>query len=328
MGNRAQEVTQRTRSFLFLSLAAATAFQLGIQKISICENGVASLNIPISGQTVGTLLTRSTHPAFLKQFQDFTRQIVEAETSVTNPFLFKTKTEMIKMLRTWSQADLMGGTISCSYTQGRTRLQPQCGTCFQCVNRRFSVIAAGEEAHDPVEYYEKDLFTHPLEEGRETAYAEGYVRTAYEIAQLNDGQLFAKYPQLQDVERPEDLSADQCGQELYDLFQRHAEEVIGVAEAKLTQHRRDLLVSRPSNSSTKSLDLGQDGIRRRGPGEGRRGDVIFFDKAFDPAHELLHTAKRAAADRALRDDIEPDLHLVEPGGIGGGVVNVIARSRR
>jgi 7-cyano-7-deazaguanine synthase in queuosine biosynthesis len=248
MGNQAQEVTQRTRSFLFLSLAAATAFQLGIQKISICENGVVSLNIPISGQTVGTLLTRSTHPTFLKQFQDFMRQIVEAEISVTNPFLFKTKTEMIKMLRTWSQADLMGGTISCSYTQGKTRLQPQCGTCFQCVNRRFSVIAAGEEAHDPVEYYEKDLFTHPLEEGRETAYAEGYVRTAYEIAQLNDRQLFAKYPELQDVEPPEDLSADQCGEELYDLFQRHAEEVIGVAEAKLTQHRRDLLAGKlPGN---------------------------------------------------------------------------------
>ena len=55
-GVRAKEYTQRSRSFLYLSIAAAVANQLSIGEIAMCENGVLAFNIPKSGQNVSTFL--------------------------------------------------------------------------------------------------------------------------------------------------------------------------------------------------------------------------------------------------------------------------------
>jgi len=247
-GNRAVEMTQRTRSFLYLSIAAATASQLGIGKIYICENGVVSANIPISGQNVGTLLTRSTHPKFLRLFQQFIENLFDANISVVNPFVFFTKTELLSKLETWGQSELMEATVSCSYTQGKTKMQPQCGTCLQCVNRRFSAMAGGLEKYDKREYYEKDVFLDPLQEGKETVCAQGYVRSALEISEMNDMQFFAKYPELDEVVSNLGISAEEGGQKLYDLFQRHANEVIKVVTSTCSKHQRELLVGKlPEN---------------------------------------------------------------------------------
>jgi len=49
-------------------------------------------------------------------------------------------------------------------------------------------------------------------------------------------------------------------------------------------------------------------------------------KAVDPEDEFFHTAERSAPDGLLRDPVEPDLHLVEPGGIGGREMYMEARS--
>ena len=43
--------------------------------------------------------------------------------------------------------------------------------------------------------------------------------------------------------------------------------------------------------------------------------IDFLDQVF-------HTAERSAAKRLLRNAIEPDLHLIEPGGIGGSEVHM------
>ena len=38
--------------------------------------------------------------------------------------------------------------------------------------------------------------------------------------------------------------------------------------------------------------------------------------------QFLHTAERPAANGLLRDAIEPDFHLIEPGGIGRSEVHM------
>lgn len=248
MGKRAVENTQRSRSFLYLSIASAVAFQIGMKKIYICENGVVSINIPISGQTVGTLLTRTTHPKFLALFNEFIKRLFEKDFSVENPFIFCTKTELLDMLMRWNQSELLQATVSCSYTQGKTKMQPQCGTCSQYIGRRFSVAAAGLEEHDRPEYYEKDVFLDPLEEGRETAFAEGYVRTPFEINEMDDVQFFSKYPELGEVVHFQGLPPDDCGQKLYNLLQRHAVGVMKGATGKCNKHQQELLAGKlPDN---------------------------------------------------------------------------------
>jgi hypothetical protein len=45
----------------------------------------------------------------------------------------------------------------------------------------------------------------------------------------------------------------------------------------------------------------------------------------DLGDQLLDAGEAPPPDRPLGDEPEPSLHLVEPGGVGGGVVNVEAR---
>ena len=43
--------------------------------------------------------------------------------------------------------------------------------------------------------------------------------------------------------------------------------------------------------------------------------------------QVLDAAKTPPSDRLLGDNVEPDFHLVEPGGIAGSVMNMIAGSK-
>lgn len=241
MGKMSSEETQRSRAFLYLSTAVAVANQLDISNIFMCENGIVSINLPLSGQNIGTMLTRSTHPKFLKLFENLIRVLLKKEFSIKNPFIFFTKTQMLKFLKDWNQADLIQATISCSYTHRRTSLKPQCGTCSQCVGRRFSVIAAGLEEFDNSQFYEKDIFLNPLDEGRETAFAEGYIRNAFEINDMNDVQFLTNFPEVSEVLKSLQLQAGECAIKLYDLFKLHAEEVINTAISRFHRHTGDLL---------------------------------------------------------------------------------------
>jgi len=63
-----REYTQRTRSFLYAALAAVVARAFGLSRIRFYENGVVSLNLPISEQVVGSRATRTTHPQVLNGY--------------------------------------------------------------------------------------------------------------------------------------------------------------------------------------------------------------------------------------------------------------------
>jgi len=241
-GNRAVENTQRTRSFLYLSLAASIASELAIKEILISENGIVSLNLPISGQNIGTLLTRSTHPKFLNQFEELAQNIFnDNEIKIKNPFVFKTKTQMLQMLENWNQSELIQEAISCSYSQGRTLLQPQCGVCFQCVNRRFSVISAGLEEHDRADFYDKDIFLHELSEGMERIIPLEYVRTAIELKRMDENIFFKKFVELDEAISYIDLPSSECAEKIFELFKRHSYEVNGVLKARYNEHSSEYL---------------------------------------------------------------------------------------
>lgn len=246
--NRAVENTQRTRSFLYLSIAAAVASELRIERIQICDNGITSINIPISPQNIGTLLTRSTHPRFVKLYEQFTRNLFDNSITIENPFILHTKSQMLNLLESWNQSELVQTTNSCSNSQGRTRFQPSCGTCFQCVNRRFSVISAGLEEYDRADYYEKDFFLDSLDEGIDRQIPIEYVRSAIEIYNMGENQFFEKYSKLNEVIDSIHLPSNECAEKIYELFKRHAAEVINVLNSKYQEHSSDFLSGRlPGN---------------------------------------------------------------------------------
>src|SRR5215470_16152045 len=85
------------------------------------------------------------------------------------------------------------------------------------------------------------------------------------------------------------------------------------------------LVCRPGNTFTKSLDLSEDRLCRGGPEERLCSAVRILNVVIDFFDQLLHAAKGPAANGLLRDAVEPDLHLIEPRGIGRSEVHMESR---
>ena len=142
---RATEITMRTRSLNFLAFAIVSAYALQdvVQKeidIFVPENGVISINAPLTVRRVGTLSTRTTHPYFIQEIQKlFTA--VNIPFTLKNPYQFKTKGQMIaecKNLPLLQQ--IIPDTVSCSHWK---RKNQQCGVCVPCLIRRASLHYAG-----------------------------------------------------------------------------------------------------------------------------------------------------------------------------------------
>ena len=232
--------SQRSRAFLFASLGAAVAAELGIARVLLGDNGIISLNLPFSGQAVGALASRSTHPGFLRRFNDLIAKVLPSSVEVANPLLFRTRAEVLRLL---SEADcpaLLQETNSCSRGRGRPNIAPHCGYCSQCVDRRFGAIAADLEEHDLAEQYGLDIFTQTLPTGEPRTTAETYVRFARELQEKSEDQYLDAYPQLFDCIDPADPTPHETAFRLISLLKNHADGVINVLATMLARHGREL----------------------------------------------------------------------------------------
>ncbi|HHE3606345.1 TPA: Qat anti-phage system QueC-like protein QatC, partial [Pasteurella multocida] len=139
------EITMRTRSLNFLAFAVVSAYALQevVQKgidIFVPENGVISINAPLTPRRVGTLSTRTTHPYFIQEIQKlFTA--VNIPFTLKNPYQFKTKGQMIAECENLPLLQqIIPDTVSCSHWK---RKNQQCGVCVPCLIRRASLHYAG-----------------------------------------------------------------------------------------------------------------------------------------------------------------------------------------
>ena len=78
---------------------------------------------------------------------------------MTNPFAWMTKADVVGRIATNGFGGLIRDTRSCTRVHDMTIHQPHCGYCSQCIDRRFAMLAAGQEHEDPAEAYKVDLFT-------------------------------------------------------------------------------------------------------------------------------------------------------------------------
>ncbi len=138
------ESTMRARSILFLALGTCVASALPAgTPLYVPENGLISLNIPLTFGRTGTHSTRTTHPHTI----DLYRQLLAAlgiEVKLHTPYRFMTKGEMLRDCK--DQNVLKSGvhsTMSCSRPQaGRFHKRPvgqHCGYCVPCIIRRASL---------------------------------------------------------------------------------------------------------------------------------------------------------------------------------------------
>jgi len=141
------EDTTRTRSFMFFchAVAIATCFSENVNLL-IPENGLISLNIPLTNSRLGSSSTRTTHPYYLEMFQTLIQNL-GISISLFNPYQFKTKGEMILSCKNFVfLKENIPHTMSCSHPDHGRMLgekQPRhCGSCFPCLIRRASIVKA------------------------------------------------------------------------------------------------------------------------------------------------------------------------------------------
>ncbi len=226
------DYTQRTRSFLYATLAAIVARLFGLNRIRFYENGVTSLNLPISPQVVSTRATRTTHPLVLAGFRRLYSRVFETQFQVENPFFWKTKTEILLGLKKGGYSRLCAFTSSCAHIWEQTRIHPHCGRCSQCLDRKLVALAAGyDDDEDPSEMYKLDVLR-GAREGADRLLAESYFETVNKIERITTAMGFcAEYPEVGRALNHLEGSADGMGQAIFDLYRRHAQQVCGAIDA-------------------------------------------------------------------------------------------------
>lgn len=132
--------SQRARSIIFLAYGVLMASCLEKYKqglpvtLYMCENGYISLNPPLTNIRIGSLSTRTTHPIFLKFFQQLIDNI-GLKITIWNPYQDKTKGEMLNKC---INQDILKSYASKTTSCGRYRVHKHqhCGRCVPCLVRR------------------------------------------------------------------------------------------------------------------------------------------------------------------------------------------------
>jgi len=260
MGSDAAETSQRSRAFLYACLGIAVAGELGAAPVHLPDNGIVSLNLPMSAQLVGALASRATHPMFLHQLNGFVRHVFPGGPQISNPLWARTRPEVLSVLAGARCEDLLQETVSCSHARGRPSVTPHCGYCSQCVDRRFGSIAASLGEHDLAERYGLDIFKDALPEGEAKTVAESYVRFARTVHDTPDELLFETFPQLFDCLVPTDRAAHETAQALVALLKRHARSVLNVLATMIARLSPELASGRASDNSLVGLAVVRVGV--------------------------------------------------------------------
>jgi hypothetical protein len=261
-GSLGREPTHRTRSFLFAALGAVTAQLLERERIRFFENGVVSLNLPLVAQVVGARASRTTHPQALEGFRRLLSGALGRPFGVSNPFAWLTKSDVIDRISQNECSDLIRHTRSCTRVHAMKKLHPHCGTCSQCIDRRFAILAAGQEDEDPADRYNVDLLLGEREAGPNREMALAFVRSASIINQLSEVAFFGQYGETSRILGFFQEPANTVAGRIFGLYKRHAASTCRVfdeaIEANASKIREQSL---PANCLL-SLIVGQRGEER------------------------------------------------------------------
>lgn len=191
------ENTSRGRSLLFLCAAATIAGLIGLDApIYIPENGFIGLNLPLTTSRKGSCSTRTTHPYFIKSFNQILKS-VGINNKVNNFFAYMTKREVVNQVKD-KPAFLKGvnETISCSHPcnprwakDGNREYPVNCGYCYPCLIRKSSLLDV-ELFGEKYSYDSSTLeFLHKFADGDITNDLNAVISAVYSYIHMDDNEL-------------------------------------------------------------------------------------------------------------------------------------------
>ncbi len=141
-----QEWTQRTRGLLAIAAGLTVAAAYESHAVSVSENGIGILNLPIPSLQTRHESSQVLHPETLHLWARVSELLMNGA-AVRYPNRFRTKAQMIADIP-MDARDLIWTTSSCDAPQ-RTDENDGCGACGSCDFRRFSLRVAGIRDRTP-----------------------------------------------------------------------------------------------------------------------------------------------------------------------------------
>jgi 7-cyano-7-deazaguanine synthase in queuosine biosynthesis len=226
--NKSEDLTkdthQRTRSFLYASLAGSLAYLHNLNQAYFYENGITSSNLAIAPSVLGSRASRTTHPRALKGFSLLFSTLFDREFSFENPFFWKTKADVVETILDCGAGSLIRHTRSCSHVRTADPVGNHCGVCSQCVGRRLAIMANSAEAHEPDYMYMTKLPLDPILKDSERAMVELIIKAAREFGKCAPSDFFFTYPQAMDIVTSLPMRAYESADMLFELHQRHGQQ--------------------------------------------------------------------------------------------------------
>jgi 7-cyano-7-deazaguanine synthase in queuosine biosynthesis len=192
----AVENTQRTRSFLFLTLAAITASRLGRREIVvIAENGQMAIHLPLSSARIAAFSTHTAHPDVLAQMQLYLRGAFGMDFVIQNPYVLKTKKEVIEPILK-NAPETIPHSNSCWKSSRMTKGATHCGECIPCFIRRIAIESyrLDKTAYGRDVFKEKFGNLNPADEGRRNL--ADLAELTFKFEKMSDTELYDEWPEL------------------------------------------------------------------------------------------------------------------------------------
>lgn len=194
---RPKEETQRTRIFLYTSIAFTLSSIFGENELHIYENGITSINFSKRADLINARASRTTHPQTLHNMNEFFSSVSDKKFVLRHPFLFKTKTDVFEIIKKYNRQNYIDLTVTCTKTFLKFEhksMASHCGGCSQCIDRRFAAFASNLEDYDAT--YDFDLAKDSFIRDDAKTHLCDYIKLAYDFNQYD---LNAFYYDKQDV---------------------------------------------------------------------------------------------------------------------------------
>lgn len=233
-GMVSKEETQRTRMFLFATIAFSICYSIGKQKFYVYENGITSINLPIQTDVINARASRTTHPKTLGLMNKIFR-FFDDDFRVEAPYFNKTKEDIVRKFSDFGEKDLIASAVSCSSTRNKPGMAPHCGCCSQCIDRRFAMYAANLDEVD-APYANDFIMSNPGKETVQRLY--NTLRLACMEEYNSPIELYKKFPEEMTslLKFWPGKNADDSLNEIYDLFRRYGDSILRATTIMRMKH--------------------------------------------------------------------------------------------
>ncbi|MFZ7101930.1 MAG: hypothetical protein ACOWWO_04610 [Peptococcaceae bacterium] len=165
-GLKSKDETQRTRIFLFSAIAFSMCHCYGKNSFYVYENGITSMNLSKQADVINGRASRTTHPKTLGLLRKFYK-LSNPSFDIIAPYYNRAKAEIMEVFKKYNSLHLIASSVSCSSSRTKPGQAPHCGCCSQCIDRRFSLYAAGLNEYD-AEYVNDFIHSFPGDDNNET----------------------------------------------------------------------------------------------------------------------------------------------------------------